>query len=134
LFALPELGDCNVKQIAMLPAFAPMLTNPASVKAVVSSGRTTCLRRILYLAALTAARLNPDATVFYQRLITAGKPTKVALIAVARKLVTLANTLISQTVLGNSMRQNTLDNQHRCFALRATADKSSYGGQVGPPW
>jgi transposase len=94
---LPELGDCNVKQIAMLAGLAPIADESGERKGgrVVWGGRPA-LRRILYLAALTAARLNPDATVFYQRLITAGKPTKVALIAVARKLVTLANTLISQ--------------------------------------
>ncbi len=81
----------------MLAGLAPIADESGERKGarVVWGGRPA-LRRILYLAALTAARFNPDAKVFYQRLIAAGKPTKVALIAVARKLVTLANTLISQ--------------------------------------
>jgi transposase len=54
------------------------------------------VRRVLYLAALIATRFNADMRAFYQRLRTAGKPPKVAIIAVARKLVVLANTLISQ--------------------------------------
>jgi transposase len=54
------------------------------------------VRRILYLAAVTAARANADMRAFYQRKIADGKPAKVAIIAVARKLVVLANTLITQ--------------------------------------
>src|SRR6266540_449543 len=54
------------------------------------------VRRILYLAALTAARFNADMKTFYQRLTVSGKPPKVAIIAVARKLVVLANTLITE--------------------------------------
>ena len=54
------------------------------------------MRRILYLAALSATRFNADMKAFYKRLIDQRKTTKVALIAVARKLVVLANTLISE--------------------------------------
>src|SRR5262249_7661020 len=62
---------------------------------VIWGGRAR-VRRILYLAALSAARFNADLKAFYQRLTASGKPPKVAFIAVARKLVVLANTLISQ--------------------------------------
>ena len=54
------------------------------------------VRRILYLAAVTAARFNADMKAFYQRLTLDGKPPKVAILAVARKLAVLANTLISE--------------------------------------
>ena len=54
------------------------------------------MRRILYLAALSATRFNADMKAFYNRLRNNGKPPKLALVAVARKLVVLANTLIGQ--------------------------------------
>jgi hypothetical protein len=53
-------------------------------------------RRTLYLAALSAQSCNKDMRTFYQRLIANGKSAKTALLAVARKLATLANTLITQ--------------------------------------
>jgi len=56
----------------------------------------THVRRILYLAALTATRFNVDMKAFYQRMIAEGKPPKLAIIAIAGKLAVLANTLISQ--------------------------------------
>ena len=52
------------------------------------------VRRVLYMAATVAARFNPILKVFYQRLVTAGKPKKVALTAVMRKLVVLLNQLL----------------------------------------
>ena len=54
------------------------------------------VRRALYMAALSAARYNPDLAAFYKRLRTVGKKPKVALTAVMRKLVVLTNTLVSQ--------------------------------------
>ena len=54
------------------------------------------MRRALYMAAVAAARYNPDLAAFYQRLIANGKRPKVALTAVMRKLVALANTLLAQ--------------------------------------
>jgi transposase len=54
------------------------------------------VRRALYLAALSAARFNAALKPFFERLIAKGKPPKAVLIAVARKLVVLANTLISE--------------------------------------
>jgi transposase len=94
---LPELGTCNAKAIAMLAGLAPIADESGERKGarVVWGGRPA-LRRILYLAALTAPRLTPQFKAFYQRLLAAGKPPKVALIALARKLVILANTLVSQ--------------------------------------
>ena len=95
LARLPELGECDAKEIAMLSGLAPIADDSGERRGarVVGGGRPA-IRRILYLAALTASRINPDAKLFYQRLIAAGKAHKVGLIAVARKLVVLANTLI----------------------------------------
>jgi transposase len=62
---------------------------------VVWGGRGA-VRRILYLAAVTAKTCNKDMSVFYRRLIDNGKQPKAALIAVARKLLVLANVLIAQ--------------------------------------
>jgi transposase len=97
LASLPELGRCTVKQIAMLAGLAPIVDQSGKREGarVVWGGRADVCR-ILYLAALAAARFNADLKVFYQRMTAAGKPSKVALIAVARKLAVLANTLISQ--------------------------------------
>ena len=61
----------------------------------VQGGRPS-LTRGFYIAAISAARYNPALRVFYQRLRAAQKPPKCALIAVARKLLVLANTLIAQ--------------------------------------
>jgi transposase len=94
---LTELGSLNPKQIAMLAGLAPIADQSGERNGVrVVWGGRAGLRRILYLAAGSAARFNPDMKAFYVRLIAKGKPAKVALIAVARKLAILANTLINQ--------------------------------------
>jgi transposase len=94
---LPELGSCNRKAIAMLAGLAPIADESGERRGVrVVWGGRPALRRILYLAALTAARANPASKAFYERLIANGKEPKEALVAVARKLVILANTLISE--------------------------------------
>ena len=54
------------------------------------------LRALVYMAALSAVRVNPDLKAFYARLRRAGKPAKLALTAVMRKLIVLANTLIAE--------------------------------------
>lgn len=94
---LAELGTCTTKQIGMLAGLAPIADQSGKREGnrVICGGRAA-VRRILYLAAVTAARANADMKAFYQRKIAEGKPAKVAIIAVARKLVVLANTLISQ--------------------------------------
>jgi transposase len=97
LASLPELGHSTVKEIAMLAGLAPMADQSGQREGVrvVRGGRAN-VRRILYLAALTAARFNADMTALYRRMTAAGKPPKLALIAIARKLAVLANTLITQ--------------------------------------
>ena len=97
LASLPELGSTTVKQIAMLAGLAPIADQSGKREGVrVIWGGRANVRRILYLAALTATRFNTDMKAFYQRMRAAGKPAKLAIIAVARKLAVLANALISE--------------------------------------
>jgi transposase len=92
---LSELGSLGQKQIAALAGLAPVADDSGERRGVrVIWGGRAVVRRMLYLAALTAARFNPGIRAFYSRLI-ATKPPKVALVAVARKLAVLANTLIA---------------------------------------
>lgn len=94
---LAELGSLADKSIAMLAGLAPISDDSAQRegKRIVHGGRAH-IRRALYMAALAASRRNPQLAVFYKRLRDAGKPAKLALIAVARKLLLLANALIAQ--------------------------------------
>jgi transposase len=92
---LPELGSLGRKKIASLVGVAPFAKD---------SGRKTGQRRIragraaprtaLYLAAMNGARFNPVLKAMFDRLIAAGKPPKVALIALARKLLTILNAMV----------------------------------------
>src|SRR6266498_3842163 len=95
LTSIPSFGF--VTAATLLAGLAP-IADQSGVRdgvRVIWGGRAG-VRRILYLAALTAARFNADMKTFYQRLTVSGKPPKVAIIAVARKLVVLANTLITE--------------------------------------
>jgi transposase len=94
---LTELGTCNAKQVSMLAGLAPIADESGQRQGVrVVWGGRPRLRRALYLAGLSAARFNADMTHFYRRLVDNGKAAKLAVIAVARKLVILANTLIAE--------------------------------------
>jgi transposase len=94
---LGELGACTSKQIGQLTGLAPIANESGQRQGVrVIRGGRPKLRRVLYLAAIAAARCNPDLAALYKRLRASAKPPKLALVAVARKLAILANTLISQ--------------------------------------
>ena len=94
---LPELGRLSPKQIAALAGLAPYTQQSGKWrgKAFTGGGRTT-VRSVLFLAAMAAARYNPVLKVFRERLRAAGKPPKVAIIAVARKLLTILNAMIRE--------------------------------------
>ena len=97
LTQLAELGTCTAKQIGMLAGLAPLADDSGARQGVrLIRGGRPAVRRALYLAALAAARFGADLKTFYQRLIEHGKTAKLATIAVARKLVVLANTLIAE--------------------------------------
>jgi transposase len=94
---LAELGTLNDKKIGALAGLAPVADDSGERQGVrVIWGGRAAVRRILYLAAVTAIRCNNDMKLFYGRLRDNGKAAKTALIAVARKLVLLANTLLAQ--------------------------------------
>ena len=90
-----ELGTLSGKQIASLSGLAPMTRQSGNWrgKAFIQGGRKH-LRDALYMPALVAARFNPDLKRKYQAMIAAGKPPKVALTALMRKLIELANALV----------------------------------------
>lgn len=93
----PEIGTCNAKQTAMLAGLAP-IANDSGDRAGTRSikGGRAELRTGIYMAAVSAASSNPGLRAFYDRLIAAGKLPKIALTAVMRKLIVLANTLIRE--------------------------------------
>lgn len=95
LAELPELGALSHKQLATLAGVAPLARDSGTFrgKRLVWGGRAG-VRTALYLAALCGRRWNPQLRVFYERLIAAGKPKKVALIACARKLLTILNAML----------------------------------------
>jgi len=92
---LPELGKLDRREIASLVGVAPFARESGLMrgKRRIAAGRFD-LRRVLYMATLTASRYNPVIKVFYARLIAAGKPHKVALVACMRKLLTILNAMV----------------------------------------
>jgi len=92
---LPELGTLSRKEIAALAGLAPWTRQSGrwKGKSFIGGGRS-CVRAALFMGALVAARCNPALKAFKQRLIAAGKPKLVAVIAVARKLLTILNAVM----------------------------------------
>lgn len=92
---LPELGTLDRRQIAALVGLAPWTRQSGQWrgKSFIGGGRAP-VRSALYMAALTASRHNPPLKAFRDRLVAAGKPKLVAIIAVARKLITILNAIL----------------------------------------
>ena len=92
---LPELGTLNRRQIATLVGVAPYNRDSGTLrgKRAVWGGRSR-VRAVLYMGALVASRHNPAIRDFYQRLLAAGKPKKVALVASMRKLLVILNAML----------------------------------------
>ncbi|UYO53083.1 IS110 family transposase [Rhodopseudomonas palustris] len=92
---LPELGQRDRKAIASLAGLAPHVSQSGAAppRAAIAGGRP-CVRAALYMAALVAARHHPKLRDDYNALRLQGKPGKVALIAIARKLLVTANALV----------------------------------------
>jgi transposase len=95
LAELPELGRLDRREIAALAGLAPFTRQSGRWrgKSFIGGGRAS-VRTVLFLAAMTAARYNPQLKAFRDRLVQAGKPKMVALVAVARKLLTILNAII----------------------------------------
>ena len=92
---LPELGALDRKRIAALVGVAPINRDSGKMrgKRSIWGGRAR-VRAVLYMAALVGSRYNPVLRDLYQRLLTAGKPKKVALTACMRKLLTILNAMV----------------------------------------
>jgi len=95
LIEMPELGAMDAKQTASLAGLAPVARQSGrwTGRASIRGGRAS-LRQALYMPALVAIRFNPDLKAKYRQFINAGKPAKVAITAIMRKLVVLANALL----------------------------------------
>ena len=95
LAQMPELGRIGPKQVAALAGLAPFNVDSGSYrgKRAIGGGRKR-IRDALYMAALNAVRRHSPFKAFYQKLRNAGKPAKLALIAVARKLLTVLNAML----------------------------------------
>ena len=92
---LPELGTLSRRRIAALVGVAPFNRDSGTMRGrrTVWGGRAS-VRATLYMAALVASRHNPVLKTFYHRLIDAGKPKKLALTALMRKLLTILNAIL----------------------------------------
>jgi transposase len=92
---VPELGALNAGKIGKLVGLAPFNRDSGKLrgKRHISGGRSR-VRAVLYMATLVAARFNPVVKAWYQRLLAAGKPKKVALVACMRKLLVVLNAMI----------------------------------------
>jgi transposase len=92
---MPELGQISGEQAAALTGLAPIAHDSGAMrgKRAIAGGRRL-LRHVMFQAALVASHHNPVLKLFADRLRAAGKPHKVVITAVARKLVTIVNALI----------------------------------------
>jgi transposase len=95
LAQLPELGTLTNKQISALVGVCPYSRDSGTMRGrrTIWGGRAT-VRAALYMAALVGSRFNPVLKAFYQRLVAAGKPKKVALVACMRKLLITLNAML----------------------------------------
>ncbi len=95
LASVPELGRIDNKAAAALIGVAPFVRQSGTMNAPARiHGGRAAVRSILYMAAVTASRHNPVLRPFYERLIAKGKPPKLAIIAVLRRLVVFANAVL----------------------------------------
>ena len=103
--ALPELGQLGRRQIAKLVGVAPLSDDSGgrSGKRRTWGGRSE-VRSVVYMAAIVAMRHNPVIREFYERLLKAGKPKKVAIVACMRKLLTILNAMLRDQALWNATR------------------------------
>lgn len=101
---LPELGKLSKKEVAALVGVAPMTKESGKGvgKAMTQYGRKS-VRKVLYMAALVAAHHNERFKIFYERLLAKGKATKIAIVAVMRKMIVTLNAMVqSNTVFGGT--------------------------------
>lgn len=104
---LPELGTLNRQQIARLVGVAPTNRDSGTLrgKRTTGGGRAE-IRTALFMPTVVAKQYNPTIKTFYDRLLTAGKPKMVALIASMRKLLTILNVMIRDGKTWNQISQH----------------------------
>jgi len=102
---LPELGKLNRKEIAALVGVAPMNRESGAYKGKrkIRGGRYK-VRTVLFMAMMSAIQSNPKFKEIYTRMVDAGKPKKVALVACMRRLITILNIMVkNETVWDDSL-------------------------------
>ena len=105
LAALPELGQLKRKPVSKLAGLAPLANDSGGRRGQrrIWGGRAA-VRSALYMATLTAMRYNPVIAAFYQRLLAAGKPKKVAMVACMRKLLVILNAMVRDNAAWDQAR------------------------------
>lgn len=94
---VPELGGMDRRSVAALAGVAPMSNDSGKMRGKrTTRGGRKAVGNALYMATLSAVRFNPPLKAFYSRLLEAGKPKKVAMVACMRKLIILLNSLLAQ--------------------------------------
>lgn len=106
LSGLPELGTLQRKPIAKLVGIAPLANDSGKFRGQrhIWGGRAE-VRSALYMATLSAMRYNPVIAAYYQRLLAAGKPKKVAMVACMRKLLTILNAMLRDGAAWDPLKQ-----------------------------
>jgi transposase len=105
---LPELGYVTNKQAASLVGVAPITKESGGRKRRrITLGGRAQVRTVLYMAMMSAMQCNPVFKEFYSRLVDAGKPKKVAIIACVRKMVVILNSMIKYDTMWQEQRINT---------------------------
>lgn len=103
--ALPELGHLQRRQIAKLVGVAPLADDSGMHKGKRRTwGGRSEVRSVIYMATVSAIRFNPVIKVFHSRLIAAGKPKKVAIVACMRKLLTILNAMLRDQTTWNTAK------------------------------
>lgn len=100
---MPELGYVNNKEAASLIGVAPFNRESGAYqgKRIIRGGRSK-IRTAMYMAMMSAIQCNPKFKEIYQRMVAAGKPKKVAIIACIRKLVVIINSMVRNGVMWDS--------------------------------
>jgi transposase len=103
--ALPELGNLGRRQISKLVGVAPLAddSGPRKGKRRIWGGRSN-VRAVVYMATMSAIKHNPAIKVFHSRLIAAGKPQKVAIVACMRKLLTILNAMLRDQAMWDATK------------------------------
>jgi transposase len=124
---LPELGRLPRRQIAALVGVAPFNRDSGTLRGrrTVSGGRTD-VRRVLYMAPVSAIRRNPIIGAFYRWLRASGHPAKVAITAAMRKLITILRHLARSSAMVNRLTQKTVALAGDVRGLPATVVRARY--------